>query len=109
MLDVAINRGFELAGAAVNAAPDLLLGDDREEALDQIEPRGARWRKVHMEARMPYQPAPAARGLVGTVVINDQVEVQAVRCIGVEMEKDLPEGDAARTNIGLYKHVNIVQ
>ena len=37
-LDIALDGGFEFGGRPVSAAFDLLLGEEREEALDLVEP-----------------------------------------------------------------------
>ena len=62
--------------AAMDAAPDLALGDEREEALDLIEPGCAGGRQMHMPARPLGQPVADQRGLVGGVVVHDQMHVE---------------------------------
>ena len=37
-VDEGTNVGLELAGGAVGATPDLLVGEDDEEALDLVDP-----------------------------------------------------------------------
>ena len=51
MTDEVHNVGAQSLDAAIDAAPDLLVGDEREEALDLIEPGGAGRREVDMPAR----------------------------------------------------------
>ena len=53
---------------------------------------------------MPYQPAPDERGLVGPVVIHDQVDVQAVRHIGVDMAEERAELHGAVSPLTLAQH-----
>jgi len=43
---------FELTAAAVNTTAQLLLGEQREPALDQVEPGAACRSEVQVEARM---------------------------------------------------------
>lgn len=57
----------------------------------RFEPGGARGGEVHMNAWMPYQPAPDDRRLVSPVVIHDQVDIQAVRHIGVDVAEERTE------------------
>jgi hypothetical protein len=47
-VDEAGDCGVEGIKAAVDAAPDLLLGEERKKAFDLIDPRGAGWGKVGM-------------------------------------------------------------
>src|SRR3972149_6749022 len=67
---------LELAGAAVRPAAQLLLGETGEPALDLVDPGRVGGREVHVEARVGGQPAPDERGLVGPVVVDDQVHLQ---------------------------------
>jgi hypothetical protein len=60
----------------VDAAPDLLVGDQGEEALDLIDPgRGGR-REVDVPARPLGQPVPDRLGLVGGVSVHHQMHVE---------------------------------
>src|SRR2546422_8543182 len=54
---MAVDGILQFAGGAMNTPPDLLLGQGGEPALDQVQPRGAGRREVHMEPRMTGQPA----------------------------------------------------
>src|SRR5712692_5161191 len=55
--DIAADGVLQFAGGAMNTPPDLLFGQGGEPALDQVQPRGAGRREVHMEPRMTGQPA----------------------------------------------------
>lgn len=60
----------------MSAALNLFLGQHREPALDQVEPRRAGRRKVHMKPRTASEPASNARGLVRAVVVENQMGVE---------------------------------
>src|SRR6516225_6990313 len=61
------------------AAADPVAGDLGKEALDHIEP-GSRGRcEVQMEARMGLEPALNGSGLVGGIIIDDQMQVEVGR------------------------------
>jgi hypothetical protein len=48
---------FEFAGATMRATLDLARGQQRKEALDQIEPGGRGRCEVHLKARMARKPS----------------------------------------------------
>src|SRR6266581_2828838 len=48
---------LQLPRAAMHTSAQLLLGQRREPALDEIDPRGAGWREGQVEARMARQPS----------------------------------------------------
>src|SRR5213083_590748 len=70
-LDVPADGRLQLPRAAMHTSAQLLLGQRREPALDEIDPRGAGWREVQVEARMARQPAMDRRRLVGARVVED--------------------------------------
>src|SRR5215469_16314167 len=51
MTDEVHDVGAQSLDAAIDAAPDLLVGDEREEALDLIEPRRTGGGEMDMPAR----------------------------------------------------------
>jgi len=70
VFEVSTDRIFQFAGAAVRPAEQLLFGEQRKPALDQIDPGAAGGRKVQLEARMAHQPALDGRCLVSPVIIK---------------------------------------
>ena len=66
----------QLRDALEDAAPDTLAGDSGEEALDEVQPGRRSWNEVQREAWMPLQPCFHLIGLVGCVVVNDEMEVE---------------------------------
>src|SRR6266478_4035453 len=89
--DIGRDRGLERAGAPVRAAFDLLLGELREPAFDEIEPGTPGRREVQMEARPAGQPAVNHRRLVRAVVVENQVDVQGGRHGRVDGVEELTE------------------
>ena len=88
-IDIAPNGLLKLLGRAMDAAPELFLGQEREKALDLVEPGGSGRREVDMPAGMPGQPALDGRGLVGGVVVHHQVDVEVVGNPGFESTQEL--------------------
>jgi len=56
--------GFELIDAAMDAALDLLVGEQREPAFDLVEPGGAGRREVEVVARLAGEPGFDDLGMV---------------------------------------------
>ncbi len=78
VLQVVFDGGFEVGDAAKHAAADGILGDQPEEALDLVEPRGGSRREVEMKARMAFQPCFDLGMLVGGIVVDHQMEGRAL-------------------------------
>ena len=67
--------GFlEFGDAAEDAPPDRVPGDVREEALDEVQPRGTGRREVNGEPAMAGQPSLDLGMLVCAVVVGDQMQ-----------------------------------
>jgi hypothetical protein len=97
--------GFQFTSAAEGAAPDLLGGQGREEALDEIDSGSSGGREVDVEARTLGQPAMDQGGLVRPVIVHDQVDVDAGRDVGVDSVEKLTElrrAMAAMTSFAAY-------
>lgn len=90
-VDIGQDREFERAGAPVRAVFDLFLGELREPAFDEVEPRAPGGREVQVEPRPTGQPAVNARGLVRAVVVENQVHVQLRGHGGVDGVEELAE------------------
>jgi hypothetical protein len=63
----------------MNAAPDLLLGENGEPALDYVDPGRAGRGEVQVEARVASQSAMDQGRLVGAVVVKDEVDLELGR------------------------------
>jgi len=75
--DVVLNREDEVAHAAQGAAPNAFPGDLGKPAFDLIEPRRTGGRKVQRITRSPGQSLLHLWMLVGSVVIEHQMDVQS--------------------------------
>ena len=56
-VDVVLDRGDQFGDVVVDAAADLLFGEDREPDLDHVHPRCAGRGEVEMHARVALEPA----------------------------------------------------
>ena len=72
--DVAVDRRLQVDDPAEAATFQPAPGQGGEEALDRVHPRGRGRGEVEDPARMPGQPGPHLRVLVGGVVVQDHVD-----------------------------------
>src|SRR5271166_1698200 len=84
MVEVLVDGSFELWNGGEDAASDAFLGDQAEEALDLIEPRGRGGREVQVKARVLGQPCLNVGMLVRSVVVEDEVEIPFLRRLPVD-------------------------
>ena len=77
--------------AAEHTAPNPFVGEFGEPSLDQIDPGAVGGREVHMEARALGEPVPDDRRLVSAVVIQDEMNVQIGRHLGLDHIQELAE------------------
>ena len=70
-VEIMANGVLQFAGAAVSAAPQLLFGQGREPAFDQIEPGSSGRGEVQVKAGVAQQPAFDRRRFVRAVVVED--------------------------------------
>src|SRR5262245_36860114 len=85
------NGGFERPRAAMRAAFDLLLRQCGKPALDQVQPRRARRREMHMKPRMASKPSAHPRRLVRAVVVKNQMNVEVRWNLRVDRVEKLQE------------------
>ena len=76
MLNPFVDCGFEFRDVVENASPYTLSGDFGEEPLDEVEPGAGRRREVQDEAFASCQPAFHDRCFVGSVVVEDQRQIE---------------------------------
>ena len=67
---------LQFIDALEDATADALSGDLGKEALDHVEPRAGSGREVQVKARMPLEPALYRRGLVGGIIVDDEMQVE---------------------------------
>src|SRR6516165_6438187 len=100
-INVVANGFFELRGAGVCTALDGALCEQPEPALHLVEPGAAGRSEVHMIARTLGQPIPDDGGLVGGVVVDNQMNVQLGRHFLVDAVEKLTEFHAAMAAMAL--------
>jgi len=76
MLDKVADGVLQLQRAAVDSAPNLFFGQRGEPALDQVQPGSRSGSEMQVEARTFGQPAADQLGIVGAVVIEDEMYVK---------------------------------
>ena len=91
MTDEVHDVGAQSLDAAIDAAPDLFVGDEREEALDLIEPGRTGRCEMDMPARPFGEPAADQRGLVRRVVVHDEMDVETAWDGGLNLVEELAE------------------
>ena len=71
--------GLELIDAAMHAALDLLVGEQREPACNLVEPGGAGRREMKVIARVAGEPGFDRWRFVGGVIVEHQMDVEIGR------------------------------
>jgi hypothetical protein len=87
--DVVLDRGDQFGDVVVDAAADLLAGEDREPDLDHVHPGGACWGEVEVHALVALEPALDLGGGVGGGVVENDVE----RAARVGAHEPVEEGE----------------
>ena len=72
-----------------------------EEASDLVEPRGIGWREVNVPARMAGEPSFDLGVLVSGGVVDDEVDVELGRNIGVDLAQKPQELQMAMAVLAL--------
>jgi hypothetical protein len=75
-LDEGGDVGLEILDAAMDAAFDLLVGEQREPAFDLVQPGGAGRREVEVVARVVGKPRGHRRRLVSGAIVEHQMDVE---------------------------------
>ena len=87
--DVFVDRVDHLLHVAEDTTTQTLVSDVAEEALNHIQPRGARGGEVDMEATVPVQPPFHLLVIVGGIVVADEVYLQARRHLPIDEGQEL--------------------
>jgi hypothetical protein len=86
--DEAIDFFDEVGGEFESAATDGALGDEGEEALDLVEPGGIGGGEVDVPARPAGEPSPDLGMLVGSVVVDDEMDVELGWHVGRDVAQE---------------------
>ena len=65
------------------AAPQLLIGDLTKPTFNHVEPRTRRGDEMQMEAWMTLQPGSDTRMFMGSIVVDDQMQLQSGGHFGI--------------------------
>src|SRR3954468_3869839 len=82
---------LQFVDALEDAASDALAGDLGKEPLDHVEPRAGSGREVQVKSRMPLEPALYRGGLVGGIIVGDEMQVEIGRCPFVDGAEEAEE------------------
>jgi len=85
MAEVLVNRLNELGDAAEDPTANAPRCEVAEPAFDQVEPGTRRRDEVQVEPRMPAHPPMHGGMLVSRVIIQDQMQVERSRCLGIDL------------------------
>lgn len=83
------------ADRTARTAFDLSIRQEREPALDLVDPGTAGRREVHMEAAPLGEPVPYERGFVRPAVVHDRMDIQALRDRSLDGLEATPRGAAS--------------
>src|SRR5512145_324089 len=65
-----------------------MVGEQAEEALDEVQPGCVRWGEVQVKSRMFQEPALDLRRLVRREVVQHDVDVEAFRDVRVDLTEE---------------------
>jgi hypothetical protein len=86
--DEAIDFFDKVGGGLEGATTDDALGDEGEEAFDLVEPGGIGGREVNVPTRTAGEPSSDLGMLVGGVVVDDEMDVELGRHIGLDVAQE---------------------
>ena len=88
MFQVIINGCDQLVHRAESSATDAFFGQVSEHPFHHIQPRRGSRNEMHMEAGMFFQPEFNFGMLVGLVVVQNQMQIQALRSLPVYLPQE---------------------
>ena len=83
--DEAVDFFDEVGGGLEGTTTDGALGDECEEPFDLVEPGRVGGREVNVPTRAAGEPSSDFGMLVGGVVVDDEMDVELDRHIGVDV------------------------
>ena len=91
VIDIELDGLDEIGDTCEGSASDAFSCDFSKPTLDKVKPRGTRWDKVQIEARMFLYPAFNAGMLMGCVIVNDEVQVEPRRGLTIYLAQEFEE------------------
>ena len=86
--DEAVDFFYEVGGGLEGAATDGALGDEGEEPFDLVEPGRIGRREMNVPTRAAGEPSSDFGMLVGGVVVDDEMDVELGRHIGLDVAQE---------------------
>src|SRR5262249_24044320 len=86
--DEAVDFFDEVGGGFERATTNSALSDESEESFDQVEPGGVGRREVKVPARAAGEPGSDFGMLVGGIVVDDEMDVELGRHIGLDVTQE---------------------
>lgn len=103
-LEVGANRLLQCHGASVRPAAELPLCEKAEEAFELVDPGRAGRGEVDMESGMTCVAGADGGRFVGAGVVQDEVNFQVRRRLGVDALEEPPELHSAVAPVELADH-----
>ena len=91
MIDIELDGLDEIGDTGEGSTSDAFSCDFSKPTLDKVKPRGTRWDKVQIEARMFLYPAFNAGMLMGCVFVVDELQVEPRRGLTVYLPQEFEE------------------
>ena len=91
VVEEAVDGGLEVGDRSEDAAFQATLGENREEALDGVEPGGRGRCEVEGPARIAREPPAHGRMLVGSVIVENGVDGLAGRNLALDRVEETDE------------------
>lgn len=91
IVQVLLDSGNKLAHIPKTSPANALVGEFAEPPFHQIQPRTRRWGKVERAPWMPTEPGFYPGMLVGSIVVNDEMQVDLRRGLGVDRFEETDE------------------
>ena len=83
-IDVGVDSGFQFDGRSMDAAADLVIREQAKKALDLIDPGCRGGREVDVPTRPFGEPVANELGLVGSSIVDDEMDIEIPRDIGLD-------------------------
>ena len=104
-LQIVVDCGLEFRGAPA----ELPVGEETEPALDQVNPRCTGGSEVDMKVGPFAQPPLDEGGLVSSLVIHDEMDVQSHGDSGIDGVEELPKLGGSVAAMALADHCSRVR
>jgi len=87
-VEIVENCLFQFRRGTMDTSAQLVVGQQREEPLDLVDPGSGGRREMDMPARAFGEPVSDLIGFVGGVIVHDDVDVEIVGHAGLDAVKE---------------------